>query len=200
MRISYWLMVLLLSANSAMGGQGHVVEMGSWTSIKLASGEQVKIRPIVVDGRIKEYTLGTLHRVTKDLFVVRRAVRMNEALPGESAKGPQWSWQLDGWISVNDSTAHIAELKLPEFDSRTSDVSWYRDYAAYCGRTPDGSARHMIIFQLGQRKPVLKKELYGESCAAPEWDRNPSRVTFNPSGGPKVSFIVHDSIAELVRP
>jgi len=50
---------------------------------------------------------------------------------------------------------------------------------------------------MGKRKPVLKKELYGQSCLAPIWERDPSRVTFEPPGGAKVSFVIHDGIAEL---
>jgi len=56
---------------------------------------------------------------------------------------------------------------------------------------------YMVVFQLGKRKPILKKELYGQSCDAPKWQRDPSRVTFDPAGGASVSFVVHDGIAEL---
>jgi hypothetical protein len=197
MRKAYWLLVVVLSGVSHAASQSHVVDMGSWRSVTLASGQQIKVRPVVVDGRIKEFTIGDSHYVTETLFVIRRVLRLNDVLPGESTRSPKWTWQLDRWISVNRSTGHIAELNLPAFDVHNSDVSWYRDYAAYCGAAEDGSTHYMLIYQLGRRKPIMKKELYGQSCAAPQWEREPSRVTFEPPGSAKVSFIVHDSSAEL---
>jgi len=191
------LISLLFSLAAAAASGAHVVAWGGAVSIKLASGQQVKIRPVVVDGRVKEYATGTPHQVTETLFVARRVFRLNNALPGDPPKPPQWTWQLDGWISVNNSTGHISELKLPEFDPRLSEASWFQDYAAYCGSSEDGTAHYMVVFQLGKRRPVLKKELYGQSCLAPKWERDPSRVTFEPPGGLRVSFIVHDGTAEL---
>ena len=197
MRILPWSVVVVLLVTAAGARADHVVAMGAWQSIKLASGQEIKVRPVVVDGRIKEYSTGPVHTVSPDLFVVRRAYRLNDALASDPPKPARWTWQLDGWMSVNKSTGHISELKLPEFDLHNSDVSWFRDYAAYCGVAEDGSVHYMMIFQLGKRKPVLKKELYGKSCAAPIWERDPSRVTFQPPGGATVKFIVNDSGAEL---
>jgi hypothetical protein len=48
---------------------------------------------------------------------------------------------------------------------------------------------YMVVFQLGKRKAILKKEFAGGACSAPVWERNPSRVTFN-AGGKKSSFAV----------
>jgi len=191
-------LVLLVAACAAAAASGsHVVGWGSTATIKLASGQQVKVRPVMVDGRLKEYSTGPAHQVTETLFVVRRVFRINNALPGDPPGPAQWTWQLDGWMSVNSSTGHIAELKLPEFDPRLSQASWFQDYAAYCGSSEDTGVHYMVVFQMGKRKPVLKKELYGQSCFAPIWERDPSRVTFEPAGGAKVSFVIHDGIAEL---
>jgi hypothetical protein len=200
MRMLPWPVVVVLLVTAVGARADHVVVMGGWQSIKLSSGQEIKVRPVVVDGRIKEYSTGPVHAVTPDLFVVRRAYRLNDTLASDAPKPARWTWQLDGWMSVNKSTGHIAELKLPEFDQHNSDVSWFRDYAAYCGAAEDGNVHYMMIFQLGNRKPVLKKELYGQSCAAPIWERDPSRVTFQPAGGTPVKFIVNDSSAELERP
>jgi hypothetical protein len=83
----------------------------------------------------------------------------------------------------------VSQLNLPAFDPDISEVNWYRDYAAYCGSSDDGSKTYMVVFELGKRKPILKKEFAGAGCSAPVWERNPSRVTFNAGSG-KSSFAV----------
>lgn len=197
MRIRLRMLVPLFLAAAAGAGQGHVVAWGAWTSITLASGQQLKIRPILIDGRIKEYSTGAAHQVTENLWVARRVFRINNSLPEETSKRPQWAWQLGGWMTVNSNTGHISELNLPDFDPHTSEVTWFQDYAAYCGATEDATVHYMLVFQIGKRKPILKKELYGQSCTAPKWERDPSRVSFESAGGAKVSFLVHDGTAEL---
>ena len=197
MRVHRLLIGVTILVAAAVGAQGHVLGWGSWTSITLDSGERISVRPILIDGRVKDYSTGMPHQVTESLWVVRRAMRINNALPQDTSKHPQWTWQVGGWISVNSSTGRISQLNLPVFDPHSSKVSWFQDYAAYCGATEDGSVHYMVIFELGKRKPVLKKELYGQSCPAPTWEKDPSRVSFEPAGGTKVSFLVHDGSAEL---
>lgn len=199
MRILHRSVVVALLVAACAAGQSHVVAFGRWEVVKLSSGEQVHIRGIYVDGRVKDHAAGATHEVTEDLFVARRIYQINNALAGEPARPGRWTWRLDGWISVNKSSGRITELNLPEFDPQNSDVSWYLDYAAYCGTSDDENAHYMMIFQLGRRKPILKKELYGQSCKAPVWERDPSRVTFQPPGGAQVRFVVHESSAELDR-
>ena len=41
---------------------------------------ELKVRPLFVDTRLKEYTTGTPHELTDRLFVVRRAFRVNDTL------------------------------------------------------------------------------------------------------------------------
>jgi hypothetical protein len=170
----------------------HTVSLGKWRTVKIseaAGSQQVRIRQLIVDGRIREYTAGSPHDITDRLFVIRRAQRLNDSLPEESAQPPRWIWRLDGWISVDRQTGHITQLNLPAFDPELSQVNWYQDYAAYCGSSDDGSKAYMVVFQLGKRKPLLKKEFTGTTCPAPEWERIPSRVTFNVVGE-KNSFVV----------
>jgi len=114
---------------------------------------------------------------------------VNDALPRDSAESSQWVWRLGGWISVDRSTGHVAALNLPVFDPDSSEASWYRDYAAYCGTSDDGEKAYLVVWQLGKRKPVLRKEFSGSGCSAPAWERQPARVTFS-AGGEKNSFIV----------
>jgi hypothetical protein len=87
-------------------------------------------------------------------------------------------------------TGHVAQLNMPAFDSETSEAGWYRDYAAYCGASDDGGKAYLVVWQLGKRKPLLRKEFTGASCVTPKWERSPSRVTFT-AGGEKSSFVVH---------
>jgi hypothetical protein len=82
------------------------------------------------------------------------------------------------------------------FDPETSEASWYRDYAAYCGSSDDGNKAYLMVYQLGKRKPVLKREFGGSGCAAPKWERGPSRVTFISEKGEKTTFQVHSRGAE----
>ena len=133
-------------------------DSGAPWKLRTEAGEKqpLKVRELVIDGRIREYTTGATHEVTDRLFVVRRAYRINDALP-EEKKPQQWVWRLDGWISVDRQTGHVAQLNLPAFDGDTSEASWYRDYAAYCGASDDGAKTYMVVSQLGKRKPVLRK-------------------------------------------
>ena len=97
-----------------------------------AAGEdELKIRALLVDGVLKEWTTGDAHDVTDRSFVVRRAIRLNDALPGERQE--HWVWQRGPWLLVDRATGHMTALKLADYDSGVSQVSWFRDYGAYCG-------------------------------------------------------------------
>jgi hypothetical protein len=166
------------------------------TSAQQTNAKQIKIRELIIDGRTREYITGATHEITDHIFVVRRAYRINDALPEETQKPQQWVWRLGGWISVDRQTAHIAQLNLPAFDGDISEASWYRDYAAYCGASDDGSKAYLIVSQLGKRKTILKKEYSGAACAVPQWERTPSRVAFVVAGE-KTIFIVREHSADL---
>jgi hypothetical protein len=192
--------VVLLGGSSLAAPKMHTVVMGAWRAVEVRadSGDkrEVKVRELIIDGRAREYTTGSPHDVTDRIFVVRRAYRINDALPEETKKPLQWMWRLGGWISVDRQTGHVSQLNLPAFDGETSETSWYRDYAAYCGASDDGSKSYMVVSQIGRRKPVLRKEFAGPACAAPRWERAPSRVTFV-AAGEKTSFIVREHSADL---
>jgi hypothetical protein len=193
-------LVLLLSGGSLAAPRQHTVLLGRWRTVQVRSesgaAREAQIRPLVIDGRLREYTSGPAHEVTEQLFVIRRAYRMNDALPEETKNPPQWVWRLAGWISVDHQTGHVAQLNLPAFDGEISDASWYRDYAAYCGASDDGSKTYMMVAQLGKRKPMLKREMSAATCAAPRWERTPSRVTFVVAGE-KTTFAVRGQGAGL---
>ncbi len=172
-----------------------------------AIGEDaLKIRALLVDGVLKEWTTGDMHDVTDRSFVVRRVIRLNDALPSDkppekpaansaSATG-HWVWQRGPWLLVDRATGHITALHLPDYDSGVSQVSWFRDYAAYCGVTASGKSLYAVVAQLAVRKPVLAKKLAafdsenpsGSACAAPDWQREPLRISFHPTGKDAVSY------------
>jgi hypothetical protein len=187
-------LLLFLVASGLAAPRPHTVLLGKWRTVRVVadSGQarDVKIRELVVDARSREYTIGLSHEVTDRLFVIQRVYRVNDALSDDQLKSPQWIWRLGGWISVDRRTGHIAQLNLPAFDPESSEATWYREYAAYCGTADDGAKAYLVVWQLGKRKPVLRKELDGPGCTPPKWERDPSRVTFM-IAGEKNTFIVH---------
>jgi len=173
-----------------------------------AAGEnELKIRALLVDGQVKEWTTGEAHDVTDRSFVVRRVLRLNDALPGDkpAASKEHWVWQRGPWLLVDRTTGHVTALKLPDYDPGVSQVSWFRDYAAYCGVTASGKSLYAIVAQLAARKPVLSKKLAAfdpqspQTCGTPEWQREPLRVTFQPSGRDAASFDIVAGSAVLVE-
>jgi hypothetical protein len=159
--------------------------------------ETLKVRPLIVDGRQKEWTTGDAHDVTDRSFTIRRALRLNDALPGESAQ--RWSWQPGPWLLVDRTTGHIAALHLPDFDPMVSDAVWFRDYAAYCGTaTTAKGGLYIIVAQLGARRPIVQKSI-GKwpvpdaptpPCKPAEWQRGPLRVSMAPAGADPMTFDV----------
>lgn len=200
----------------------HVITFGKWATVHCSqdssvdAGDEhslaVKVRPLLVDGRPKEFTVGAIHDVTDRLFVVRRAFRVNDTLPGEPALPAHWEWQRGGWLLVDRITGRISAINLPEFDVVYSEVSWYRDYAAYCGLSDDSKQIYGIVAQINRRKPLVKW-LVGETkfavegeqwrlskleCKLPGWQRDPARVTFEPTPSSKRTYVVRGLAVDLL--
>jgi hypothetical protein len=211
MRTYVALLLSIVSFATTANAKTHVVAFGKWTSIRWAAGPDedkqidAKVRAIYVDGQLKEFTVGAPHEITDRLFAVRRAVRINDALPQESAATPRWVWQPGGWLMVDRLTAHITQVGLTDFDPYTSLASWYRDYVAYCGISDDGKKLEAVVTQAGKRKPVLKKKI-GEPtndgeplCAAPDWQRQPMRAIFEARSGDKLTYSIRGRAAEVTK-
>jgi hypothetical protein len=226
-RQSVLLSIVLTSASAAVGAsKPHVITFGKWTTVQMiqppadsSSGNKggktpvLKARPLLVDARVKEFTFGPAHEITDRLFVVRPAFRVNDSLPQESNSPPHWQWQRGGWLLVDRVTGRISALNLPEFDPSYSAVSWYRDYAAYCGVSDDGKKIYAVVAQISRRKPVLKRLLDGATvgdsvkndagedspCGLPDWQRSPARVTFEPSGAAKETFAIRGHIVDVIN-
>src|SRR5271166_525654 len=210
------LLLLIIHTTALAAAKPHVITFGKWTTVQwspnTASTDDkpltLKVRPLLVDAHVKEFTLGPAHDVTDRLFVVRRAFRVNDSLPQEPALPPHWQWQRGGWLLVDRLTGHISAINLPEFDAIYSAVSWYRDYAAYCGISEDGKKIYAVVAQITRRKPALKKPLDGQTipenapadsaCPAPAWQRSPTRITFEPPGAAKQTFAIRGRTIDLV--
>lgn len=157
----------------------------------------LKVRPLMVDGKQKEWTTGDAHDVTDRSFTIRRAMRLNDRLPGDSSA--RWSWQPGPWLLVDRTTGHVTALHLPDFDDDISQAVWYRDYAAYCGtsNTAKGGL-FAVVAQLGTRRPVVHRQIGKWPLASPpdpicrpaEWQRDPMRVTLQSADGEPMTFAV----------
>ena len=184
-----------------------------------APGEsELKIRALLVNGVLKEWTTGDPHDVTDRSFVVRRAIRLNDALPTDTSDqkpasaANRWVWQRGPWLLVDRATGHITPLKLPDYDPGVSQVAWFRDYGAYCGVTSSGKSLYAVVAQVAARKPVVAKKLAAfdaksidtqnqaaPACALTDWQREPLRVTFHPAGKDAVSYDIVPGSAVLVE-
>jgi hypothetical protein len=115
---------------------------------------------------------------------------------------------------VDRVTGRIAPVNLPDFDAVYSAVSWYRDYAAYCGISDDGKQIYAVVVQINRRKPVVKW-LVGEAkftvetqqwqipdaaCRVPDWQRSPARVTFEPQPSMKRTYVIRSRSVDLLTP
>jgi hypothetical protein len=108
---------------------------------------------------------------------------------------------------VDRATGHITALKLPDYDPGVSQVSWFRDYGAYCGVTSSGKNLYAVVAQVAARKPILAKKLTAmdqaaralPACSPADWQREPLRATFHPAGIDAVSFDIIPGSAVLVE-
>jgi hypothetical protein len=193
---------MLLVCTAQAASKGHVVAFGKWQSVKWIIGNsdehavELQVRGLLVDGKLKEYTVGQPHEVTERVFVVRRAFRINDALPGDGLNTSQWRWQRGGWLAVDRTSGRITTVPLPLLDQYYSGGSWYRDYVAYCGVSDDGKKVYAVVAQLGRRKPLLRKYVGvsqssgtpDSACAVPQWERKPARVRFEIPGADSLTY------------
>jgi hypothetical protein len=211
LRIALSLSIFFTQPSALAATKPHIIAFGKWTTVQWfpesGSGTAdekpltLKVRPLLVDARVKEFTLGLTHDVTDRLFVVRRAFRVNDSLPQESTSPPHWTWQRGGWLLVDRTTGHISLINLPDFDVFYSAASWYRDYAAYCGISDDGKKVYAVVAQINRRKPDkrIKDDSSNSACPAPAWQRTPARVTFEPAGASKETFAIRAHTVDLLN-
>jgi hypothetical protein len=211
----------------AAGAKPHIVALGGARKVPYSVAgdpagarpeeKELLIRPLVVDGKVKEWTTGEAHDVTDRSFAVRRALRLNDALPGDrngdrnGGKTPDhsghWVWQRGPWLLIDRASGKVTALHLADYDPSVSDVVWFRDYAAYCGLNSTGKQLYAVVAQIAARKPLLARKLGAwdpsdhatPACAAAVWQRDPLKIAFQPTGGPPVSFDLVGLSAVLVE-
>jgi hypothetical protein len=203
------LLLLLLTIPVTAAAKPKVITFGRWTTVQWYAGADdrkpidLKVRAILVNGAVKEYTTGEPHEVTDKVFVIQRVLKVNDRLPGESKSA--WTWRPAGWLMIERPNARITRLNLPEHDAVASAAIWFRDYAAYCGLSDTGEKLYAMVYQIGRRKPVLKKllgpakqaDLPGGECAEPQWQKQPVRVTFQPTGAQPLTFAIRSFATEI---
>jgi hypothetical protein len=126
-------------------------------------------------------------------------------LPGDKVN--HWVWQRGPWLLVDRVSGRVTALKLPDYDPGVSQVVWFRDYGAYCGVTASGKSLYAVVAQVAARKALLAKKLSAFDaenhlepvCGSSEWQREPLRVTFHPTGKEPVSFTIVPGSAVLVE-
>ena len=204
----------------AAGAKPHTVALGAVRKVPYSvtgdpagarDGEtELRIRALVVDGKVKEWTTGDAHDVTDRSFVVRRAIRLNDALPADAgghAGAAQWVWQRGSWLLIDRVSSKVTALRLPDYDPAVSEVVWFRDYAAYCGLNSSGRQLYAVVAQIAARRPLLSKKLRewnpidhpSPACTPAAWQREPLRIAFQPAGGQQVSFDLVGLSAVLVE-
>jgi hypothetical protein len=213
----------LVFCGSHLQAKTHTVVLGAQRKVPYsktgdpagaAAGEDsLRIRALLVDGALKEWTTGDAHDVTDRTFAVRRVIRLNDTLPDDKSPGKpataasRWVWQRGPWLLIDRVTGHVTALKLPDYEPGVSQVSWFRDYAAYCGLTSSGKSLYAVVAQVAARKPVLTRKIAAFDsanqpvpvCAAPDWQREPLRITFHPAGRDAVSYDLVPGSALLVE-
>src|SRR5246127_3259504 len=215
-------MALALAATLAFaaGAKPHVVALGAVRKVAYSSAgdpagarkdeTELRIRALVVDGKVKEWTTGDAHDITDRSFVVRRAIRLNDALPtdaGGHAGAARWVWQRGPWLLIDRVTGKVTALRLPDYDPAVSEVVWFRDYAAYCGLNSSGRQLYAVVAQIAARRPLLSKKLHewnpidhpSPACNPAVWQREPLRIAFQPAGSPPLSFDLVGLSAVLVE-
>jgi len=255
-RIAVLVMAAALAAlpeAQAAPRKAHVVVLGATRRVPYSKAgdpagaaqaeNELKVRALLVDGVVKEWTTGEAHDVTDRSFVVRRVIKLNDALPNDNAisndkpatgektaekssgkpssnpgvgdkssakparTASPWVWQRGPWLLVDKQTGRIVALKLPDYDPGVSQVVWFRDYGAYCGVTASGKSLYAMVAQVAARKPLLASKLSAfnpenhpdPACGPSEWQREPLRVTFHPTGKEPMSFDIVPGSAVLVE-
>ncbi len=194
-----FVIMLVVTIPAWSASKPHVVFLGKVQIVKISLGHEesqsatISVRPLYVDTKLKDYTTGDAHEVTDRQFVVQRAYRLNDSLPEDSPKQSKWVWLRGDWLLVDRVSGHIVQLKLSDFDAGASHISWYRDFAAYCGVSENGARWSAVVAQVGVRKALFRKEIgkptaadtdaAAADCSPAKWERHPARVTFSPANG-----------------
>jgi len=84
------LITFFFTIHSDAATKPHIITFRKWMEVNwIVPGDDkpisMRVRPLIIDARVKEYVTGAPHEVTERLFVVRRIFRVNDGLPEDSA-------------------------------------------------------------------------------------------------------------------
>ncbi len=124
---------LIAAAYPLQAAKAHTVFLGSGKIVPYSiagdpSGarpeeKHLRVRPLLVDSKVKEWTTGDSHDITDRSFVVRRAIRLNDSLPGD--KTEHWVWQRGPWLLIDRTKGNVTALRLPDYEPAVSNVIWF---------------------------------------------------------------------------
>src|ERR1700721_257466 len=107
-----FVLAIVLSGSGLAAAQPRIVALGAVKTVPYsvagdpscaaANEKELRVRPLVVDSKIKEWTTGDSHDVTDRSFAVRRAIRINDTLPQESSL--RWIWERGRWLLGDRAT------------------------------------------------------------------------------------------------
>ena len=157
----------------------------------------LKIRALLVDGRVSEWTTGDAHDVTDRSFVVRRALRINDSLPNDRpGESPQPATTEPLGLAARPVAAR-GSRKRPCHGPQAARLRsgqrarWLvsrlrgllrsnRDgQEPLCSRGADWGAQA----RAGEEALAFDAENHPwPVCELPEWQREPLKVTFHPAG------------------
>src|SRR5438094_9280649 len=82
--------IIVLAGTATAAAKPHVVRFGKSTQVRWLAGAdentpiELNVRALYVDGKLKQFTIGSPHQLSSRLFVVRRALHINDSLPDDS--------------------------------------------------------------------------------------------------------------------
>lgn len=140
-----------------------------------APGEDaLKIRPLVIDGNIKEWTTGRSPRCDRPQLrgAARDAAQRHAPRRGPARKVRPCAKRPLGMAARSVAAGGPGyrphwRPEASDYNPGVSQVTWFRDYAAYCGLTSSGKNLYALVAQIAARKPVLAKKLVPFDTAGP---------------------------------
>ena len=185
LRILFLIFLAFRAANAAGAAKAHVITFGKWTTVHDIADSAAATEADKLPHAENSFAVG--RRADQRIYLrrgsrrhrpgVRGAARIShqDNVPQDPAATPHWQWQRGGWLLVDRVTGRISPVNLPEFDSTYSVVSWYRDYAAYCGLSDDEKDIYAMVAQVGRRKPLVKWQI-GEVKLRPGHQKGRFRI------------------------
>ena len=178
-RIAIFMMAALfaaLPAFSAVPHKTHVVVLGATRKVPyskaddpagaVADEKELKVRALLVDGAVKEWTTGDAHDVTERSFVIRRVIKLNDALPSDkSGPGDKPATGDKPTAGVKPASAHAASTARAASTAPAAS-SWVWQRGPWL--LVDRQTGHIVVLKLPYYNPGVSQVVwfrdYGAYC------------------------------------